>query len=78
MTWTDMIADWAVWYRRLQNRFPNLDDGAMPFAKIDRGGFEAYLAETHNLSLTEAQEEIEDFLFVESLILENGGGHEAA
>jgi hypothetical protein len=50
----------------------------MPFAKVDRAQFEAYLAETHNLSLTEAQEEIDDFLFVQALILETEGDHEAA
>ncbi len=78
MTWADMTGNWAVWYRKLQSRFPHLDDGAMPFAKVDRGGFESYLAETHNLSLTEAREEIDDFLFVEALILESTGDHAAA
>lgn len=78
MTWTDMTRDWAVWYKKLQSRFPNLDDGAMAFAKTDRSQFECYLAEIHNLSLTEAQEEIEDFLFVQTLILESEGDHEAA
>lgn len=78
MTWADMTCDWAVWYGKLQTRFPYLDDDAMPFAKVDRCGFEAYLAETHNLSLTEAREEIDDFLFVETLILETKDDHVAA
>lgn len=78
MTWTDMTQDWSIWYRRLQSRFPNLDDGAMPFAKVDRNRFESYLAEAHNLSLTEAREEIDDFLFVQALILESEGDHAAA
>lgn len=67
MTWTDMIQDWATWSRRLQSRFPNLDDAAMPFSKLDRDRFEAYLAEVQNLSLIEAHEEIEDFLYLETL-----------
>ncbi len=33
----------------------------------DRCDFEAYLALTHDLSLTEAREEFEDFLYIETL-----------
>lgn len=77
MQWTDMTRNWGTWYRRLQTRFPHLDDGAMPYAKVDRSLFEAYLAETHNLSVTEAREEIDDFLFVEKLARECENEHEA-
>ncbi len=78
MTWTNATDDWAAWFGRLKSRFPYLDDCAVPFAKRDRARFEAYLAETHNLTLTEAREEIDDFLFIESLIREAGDGTEAA
>lgn len=78
MNWTDMTADWATWYRRLQIRFPKLDDAAMPFSKLDRDRFEAYLADVQNLTLTEAREEIEDFLYIQSLLCEAEDGHEAA
>ena len=67
MTWSDLTADWAMWFQRMKTRFPNLDDSAMPFVKQDRGRFEAYLADTHNLSMTEAREEVEDFMYVEAL-----------
>lgn len=70
MKWTDLTTDWAMWFRRMQSRFPHLDDSAMPFVKQDRGRFEAYLAGTHNLSMEEAREEIDDFLFVETMALE--------
>ncbi|MEO1733947.1 MAG: hypothetical protein AAFR45_10025 [Pseudomonadota bacterium] len=70
MTWSDLIQDWGYWYRKLKTRFPNLDDGSMPFLKQDRGRFEAYVAETHNLTLEEARQELEDFLFVEALARE--------
>lgn len=42
----------------------------MPFLKQDRSRFEAYLAGMHNLSIQEAHEEIEDFMFVETLARE--------
>ena len=70
MTWSDLIQDWGYLYRKLKTRFPNLDDGSMPFLKQDRGRFEAYVAETHNLTLEEARQELEDFLFVEALARE--------
>ena len=62
MTWTDMTRDWATWYRALQMRFPALEDSAMPFCKTDRGRFEAYLAQSHGLTLNEAHEVLEQFI----------------
>ncbi|WP_050927696.1 hypothetical protein [Aestuariivita boseongensis] len=70
MTWSDLTMNWGEWFARIKHRFPNLDDGAMPFAKTDRARFEAYLADTHDLTLNEAREELDDFLFVEQLARE--------
>lgn len=70
MKWTDLTADWALWFSRMKSRFPQLEDSAMPFVKQDRGRFEAYLAGVHNLSIEEAREEIDDFMFVETLAME--------
>lgn len=67
LTWTDLTQDWASSFARAKRRFPNLDYGDMPFLKLDRGRFEAYLAARHNLTLSEAREELEDFLYVETL-----------
>ncbi|WP_425046330.1 hypothetical protein [Primorskyibacter sp. S87] len=67
MKWTDLTQDWASSFPRVKSRFPHLDDSSMPFLKLDRNRFEAHLAETHQLTVTEAREEFEDFLFVESL-----------
>jgi hypothetical protein len=39
----------------------------------DRDKFVAYLARTHHLTLTEAREEVDDFLYVESLLRELDG-----
>lgn len=70
MTWSDLTLNWALWFKRIQTRFPHLDESAMPFLKQDRDRFEAYLADTHNLTLHEAREEFEDFLYIESLARE--------
>ncbi len=70
MTWSDLTQNWSEWFARIKDRFPNLDDGAMPFAKTNRERFEAYLADTHDLTLVEAREELDDFLFVENLARE--------
>ena len=48
MTWSDLAQNWGMWFGRMQSRFPNLDDSAMPFLKHDRDRFEAYLAETED------------------------------
>lgn len=70
MTWSDLTRNWGDWFKRMQERFPHLDDSAMPFLKQDRGRFEAYLADTHDLTMDEAREELEDFLQVEALLRE--------
>lgn len=70
MTWAELTANWAHWFKRIKTRFPHLDDSAMPFLKQDRGRFEAYLADRHNLTLDEAREEFEDFLYIETLARE--------
>ncbi|WP_146345413.1 hypothetical protein [Falsiphaeobacter marinintestinus] len=68
--WTDLTQNWASAFSRIKTRFPNLDDGSMPFLKQDRDRFEAHLAETHQLSLEEAREEFRDFLYIETLTRE--------
>jgi hypothetical protein len=70
MTWSDMAMNWGEWFGRFKTRFPNLDDSAMPFVKGDRARFEAYVASTHDLTLTEAREELNDFISVEALARE--------
>lgn len=70
MDWTDLTQNWASAFSRIKTRFPNLDDGSMPFLKLDRDRFEAHLAETHELSLEEAREEFQDFLYIETLARE--------
>jgi hypothetical protein len=46
----------------MKTRFPDLEDSSMPFLKQDRDRFEAYLAHTHDLTVSEAREEFQAFL----------------
>ncbi len=78
MSWTSMTDDRSDWFDRLKTRFPYLDDSAAPVARQGRDRFETYLTETHNLTLTEAKEEIDDFLYLEFLIREADGDMAAA
>lgn len=54
----------------MKDRFPLLEPGRMDCARHDREACEAYLANRHNISLTEAREEIEDLLYIETLARE--------
>ena len=70
MTWNDIVADWTAWSERFRMRYPQLETKRMDRARHDRAAFEAYLARAHNLSLTEAHEEIDDLLYIETLARE--------
>lgn len=70
MEWSEVNRNWTDWSARIQKRFPLLDCAEMERTRHDRRAFEAYLARTHNLSLNEAHEEIDDLLFLESLAAE--------
>ena len=67
LNWTDLTKDWDASYARAKRRFPNLLDKDMASVRNDRKRFEAYLAERHHLTVNEAREEVEDFLFTEGL-----------
>ncbi len=67
LNWADLTQDWDASYARAKRRFPNLRDRDMARVGEDRKQFEAYLAERHHLTVNEAREELEDFLFTEAL-----------
>lgn len=70
MNWAELTQDWGETYARAKRRFPNLRDKDMSRVSKDRKRFEAYLAERHHLTINEAHEEVEDFLFTEGLTRE--------
>ncbi len=72
LNWNDLTQDWGASYARAKRRFPNLRDKDMALLPKDRKQFEAYLAERHQLTVNEAREELEDFLYIEGLKREAG------
>lgn len=62
MTWATLTENWAASYRRLQMRFPHLEDDAMAFVKQDHSRFISYLAASHALTYQEAEEALVDYL----------------
>lgn len=70
MNWSDIQSNWAVCASRLESRFPKLDRHELWKLRRSRSSFEAYLAQSHDLTLGEAREEVEDFLFIEGLARE--------
>ncbi|MVO14453.1 hypothetical protein [Parasedimentitalea huanghaiensis] len=73
MTVLNASKDWANCLPRIQNRFPYLQPALAPSLLQDPEAFVVYLAQTHHLTLTEAKEEVDDFLFVEGLLREVEG-----
>ncbi|WP_293576303.1 hypothetical protein [Phaeobacter sp.] len=60
----------ACWFDRMpriKQRFPHLETRKAPSLIDHKDDFVAYLAQTHHLTLTEAREEVDDFLYTESL-----------
>lgn len=67
MTRSDQNQNLGTWHQKIKGRFPHLDDTAMALLKNDRALFEARVADSHHLTLNEAREEVEDFLYIEGL-----------
>ncbi len=66
MTWMDFTSNWAASAAQLKSRFPLFDEKMIP----DDPGAEivaAHLAHQHDLTQAEAEEEIQDWLFVQAL-----------
>lgn len=70
MTVLRSTEDWTACLPRIQDRFPYLRPNIAPSLLRDRDAFVAHLAQTHHLTLTEAKEEVEDFLYIEGLLRE--------
>ncbi|AHD00931.1 MULTISPECIES: hypothetical protein [Leisingera] len=66
-------ASWIDRMPRIKQRFPHLKASNAPSLVDDRDRFVAYLARTHHLTLNEAREEVDDFLYIESLLRELDG-----
>ncbi len=67
MTWHDLSANWSALQERLRQRFPNLDMTLFRTPPRDRAALTRELAAAHELTLIEAQRELEDFMSAEDL-----------
>lgn len=69
MIWSQLMQDWPTWYSALQKQFPRLEREAGFFLRQSRGNFIAYLADRHDLTILEAEETLDDFLFLADMRL---------
>ncbi|KMK67150.1 hypothetical protein [Puniceibacterium sp. IMCC21224] len=67
MTWTEITENWTARLGRLQQRFPNLDRKALRTPPKNRPDLSRHLAQCQRLTAFEAEQELDDWLFVESL-----------
>lgn len=62
MQWTDVNRNWAAHIPRIMTEWPDLDEDKVAAADGSREKFEQVLAERHELTLTEAQVIIAEWL----------------
>lgn len=67
MTWNELAANWGSNIRALMGRFPHADEGALTVVKDKPADLARALADAHDLTELEAREEIEDWMFLQSL-----------
>ncbi len=67
MSWHLFSANWPLFRTRLKNHFPHVDFDKLADPPRDRRALVQHLADTHNLSLVEAHEALEQFLDLEDL-----------
>lgn len=70
MRWSDITADWSYWATIIRGHFPRLSLRHLEMAQSSRDAFEASLANLHDLTVTEAREEINDLIYVQTLARE--------
>ena len=67
MTWAEITENWGNTLHRLQQRFPHIDRSALNAPPPDTSHLARHLAESHDLTVLEAAEELRDWMFVEGL-----------
>ena len=67
MPWHHLSANWAALSGRLLQRFPHIDQARLSEAPRDSSALTRHLAESHDLTLGEAREELEHFLSIADL-----------
>lgn len=72
MTWTDMTTDWRRALRGLKTRFPRINEKEIARGPQQTSAIAAHLAKQHDLTPLEAEEELKDWLYVQSLARQAG------
>lgn len=67
MIWNEITQDWTARLGRLKLRFPNLDLQTLHTPPKDRPDLSRHLARCEKVTLFEADQELDDWLFLESL-----------
>lgn len=67
MIWNELAQNWGTWFERIRNRFPHVDPTAREELGQDQRALLAHIAKTHELTVNEAKEEFNDFLYIETL-----------
>lgn len=67
MILTDLTTDWKFTLRGLKDRFPHLDEKEIARCPPATQAIAEHLAQRHDLTPLEAEEELKDWLFVQSL-----------
>lgn len=72
MNWTDLKTSWTTQTHKLVARFPYLERKAVAAFKGDQTEFAEYLAGSHHLTVSEAKEELEDYMYSEMMARDIG------
>lgn len=67
MGWNELAGNWSAYLRALARRFPHVDPRALSAVKDQPCEVGRILASSHDLTLNEAREVLDDFLFVQRL-----------
>lgn len=70
MPWTHVLASWPDLLDHLAADFKHLELAALRRFRGDRHKMEVYLAETHDLTLSEARETLDDWLTYKGFYLQ--------
>ena len=62
MTWDALVSNWTAAQQMARARFGWLEEDALRFVQADMAKFAEHLAATHDLTLAEAREEVENWL----------------
>lgn len=62
MTWETLISNWTAAQQMARQRFQWLEEDAMRFVQHDMTKFAEHIAATHDLTMAEAMEAVEDWL----------------